>query len=294
MYNKSPPMKNLIFFFSFVSIFLLLSSSKTVSSISLTLQEAIDQRLINATPMSLGSHSESSVSLNIKNVHNKTIELRVPAGTLYHPQNEDEQTLLQIQDEILVLKPNTTNEIVLDAYCTESYDGSPTEGSSMHIATTKDQKLLGLINHLNGKDIASTEVQDAVWAITDNRDLAYIERTNNDTRALRQYVAQETGREDSWYDAPQNVTVDEDGRFNFETVAIDGQIKFTCKVGDAIHEEIVGPDGEIMFKGGKIFNARGTIVNYKFSIKVTGWPKGEYYVRLHDGTNTYDKFKFNV
>lgn len=271
-----------------------LQSSSVHTPRELTLQEAIAQNLISAIPVSNGGYSEESVQLDVQNLSSSKLIINIPAGTLYHPSNDGEQTLLQVENEMLALQPKSNANLLVDAFCTESSDSSPSSGDKMKIDFTKNEGLLGLIKFSKGKHIASSEIQDAVWTITDARSISHIERNNEDTKSLREYVAQLTGQEDTWYEAPEQITIDEDGRFNFETVVIDGEIKFNCQKGDPIFEDIIGPDGEVMISGGQIHTALGSMVTYQFTIKVKGWPKGDYSVKLHNGSTTYKSFDFVI
>lgn len=258
------------------------------------LRDAISNHTVSTQIRSNGDYSGNSIILSISNNTNAKLNIKIPAGTLYHPEEDEEQTLIQLEDEFIVLNPKGTYNGELAAYCTESDDRCPTENGTMEMAFTEKKEFIDFLEYLKGKKIDESTYQDAVWAISDGHSISHIVAVDEEEKDLRNYVANLTNQEDSWYTSPRNVQVDESGNFNYETVNIEGDIEFDCTRGAKVRQDIYKADGEAMYISEKFLVINSTHASYWFKAHVTGWEKGEYYIKIHDGTNEIARFPFTV
>ncbi len=280
---------------SIVAVFTLFSSfSENVTPPTTNILEAVKSKSVAAHVTSNGKHSGYSVVMNLTNVTSTPIHLIVPAGTTYQPSNDDEQTLIQLEDQLIVLSPKQTKSTNIAAFCMEASDRCPTASSEMKIVPTTNKKLTELTTYIRGKSIAKTAFQDAVWAISDGHSVSNITAEDPNTIAFRKHVATLTGQKDTWFTSPQNVQIDENGNFQLETKHIRGHLEFVCAKGAYVHQDIHKANGDIIFKSDKTMQARSGNVGYTFHIQVKGWEKGDYYINLHDGTNQIAKYDFKV
>lgn len=280
---------------SIVVVFALFSSfSKNAAPPTSNIHEAVKSKSVAANVTSNGKHSGFSVVMNLTNKTSTPINILVPAGTTYLPANEDEQTLIQLEDQLIVLSPNQSKTTNIAAFCMEASDRCPTASSGFKIAPTTNKKLTDLSAYIKGKSIAKTSFQDAVWAISDGHSVSNITAEDPATIAFRKHVATLTGQKDTWFTSPQNVQIDENGNFQLETQHIRGRLEFVCAKGAYVHQDIHKANGDVMFKSDKTMQARSGNVGYTFHIQVKGWEKGDYYINLHDGTNQLAKYDFKV
>src|SRR5690606_31905115 len=112
--------------------------------------------------------------MNLTNTTSAPINILVPAGTTYLPANEDEQTLIQLEDQLIVLSPKQTKSTNIAAFCMEASDRCPTSSSAFKIAPTTDKKLTELTTYIKGKTIDKGSFQNAVWAISDGHSVSNI------------------------------------------------------------------------------------------------------------------------
>lgn len=280
---------------SIVVVFALFSSfSKNAAPSTSNIYEAVKSKSITARAASNGKHSGYSVVMKVINNTSAPINVLVPAGTTYLPANNDEQTLIQLEDQLIVLSPNQTKSTNIAAFCMESSDRCPTASSEMKFVPTTHKKLIELTTYIKGKSITKTAFQDAVWAISDGHSVSNIAAEDPATLAFRKHVATLTGQKDTWFTSPQNVQIDENGNFQLETKHIRGHLEFVCAKGTIVHQDIHKANGDIMFKSDKTMQARSGNVGYTFHIQVKGWEKGDYYINLHDGTDRIAKYDFKV
>lgn len=277
-----------------LSIFVIQAFTSPNTVVEVSLQNAISNHTITAEINSTGGYSINSIELSLNNNSNKKITVKIPAGTLYHPEDNGEQTLIQLEDEFFVLNPHENKSGEISAFCSESNDRCPTSGSTMDLAATDDSKMKEMIAYLKGKHVSPENYQNAVWAISDNHSISNIFADTEEDKSFRTFVASLTGQKDTWYSSGNDVQVDEYGNFNFETVKIEGDLEFDCKKGAHIYQDLYRADGTAVYESQKYFTPQTTHLNYWFKVKVTGWEKGGYYIKVHDGTNTLATFDFEV
>lgn len=271
------------------------TSTKTTNElVEISIFDAIKAKTITATLFSNGKYSGNSVDVKIINLTSQPMKLIVPAGSKYSTDNEDEQTLIQLEDQFIALQPNQTYTGKVAAFCTEASDRCPTTASAMKLTKNTNPKFTALSEYIKGKIIDKSTFQDAVWAISDGHSVSNIAAEDQASQDFRKKVAEITGQKNPWFSSPQNVTIDDRGNFNMETVLIAGQLEFLCTKGTMVHQDIYKANGEAVLISDKTMQARYGDVRYRFQIRVTGWEKGEYYIKLHDGTNEITRYAFSV
>ena len=275
---------------------IILISSFNINNVTqkVSLNDAMKNKTIVANITSNGKHSGFSVNLTLTNNTSSPLQIVVPAGTKYNPADDGEQTLIQLEDELIVMKPNGTYTGKIAAFCTEASDRCPSENTSMRITQHTDPKFAKLFTYLKDKQITKSTFQDAVWAISDGHPIANIVAENPADKAFRGQVAEITGQKNTWFTSPQNVRIDEQGNFNMETVKISGDLSFDCPKGTVVRQDIYKANGEVFYTSNRTMTAQAPHVNYSFHLSVMGWEKGGYYIKIHDGNKELAKYAFTV
>ncbi len=283
--------KAVLFFLG--SLFLFSNSSSPIF-VEMSIFEAIKNKSVAVTFESIGKYSGNSVHAKFVNNTLKDIKIVVPAGVIYIPENDEEQTLIQLEDDFIVLQKKETKHHLFSGFCTESYDRVPSNQGSMSIASSKNPKLLKMIRYMKGKKINHGVYQDAVWAITDQHKVANIFAEDKITDEFKSFLLTLTGQQKEWYSSPQQVTVTADRRIVRETKLITGHLIFNCAKGTNVHQDIYKENGDEVYISEKYMTAKYGKVNYRFTLKVKGWKEGRYYIRLHDGQNEITRYYFEV
>ena len=277
------------------ALFLILSfveRSETTEDVNL--KDALRSKQISADIISNGKYSGKSVKLKVSNNTGKELKVNIPAGSAYMPADDGEQTLVQLEEDFIVLAPNGTGNITIAAFCSESSDGCPSSDSDFTLSKTTNKKLNQMIAYMKGKKISKMAYQDAVWAITDGKAISNIQASDKVTKDFRQYVAKLTGKENTWYTSPQNYQVDERGNINSETVIIRGELKFPSDGVTPIHEEICDADGTMLYRSNTSQPRKSANVTMEFSVRVKGWTIGDYMVKVMEGDKELKRFLFKV
>lgn len=271
-----------------------LASLGTPPVVKVTLQEAIQKKLVLVDLVSNGGYNHKSVAIKLTNNSSSALNLVIPAGSVFHPADDGEQTLLQLEDKEILVQGKGTFNGTLDAFCTEASDRCPSESSTFKTEISKNTNLTKLVNYLKENKVPSNYYQDAIWAITDGHNVSNISVDYPSTKKLRTFLCELTGQKDSWYSSPREVQVDPYGNFNFETVKVSGDLDFNCHSGKKITEYIVKENGDVMYTGSSTFTPQSNHLKYGFNLSVKGWEKGTYFVQIKDVTGELARFEFKV
>lgn len=245
-----------------------------------TLTDAIGDGSIEADVSSIGKYSGKSVKLSVTNTGNHSLKIIVPAGTAYVPGDDEEQTLIQLEEEFFVLEPKGSKTHMIAAFCTEASDMSPSKGGKFKISKSSNKKLNEAIAYMKDKKIDKKSFQDIVWAITDDHSVSNIQVTNPQTQVFRTYLAELTGQKDTWYTSPQRHTINEQRRIVSETVIVRGQVEFPSDGSSVIRQEVIDKDGEVRFALPPATPRKSAKVTMDFSVRVRGWEPGDYTLRI--------------
>lgn len=248
-----------------------------------SLEAAIKSGKVDVTVHSNEERSYRKVFITVKNLSASPQRVLVPAGTLYTPDEDDEQELIQLNDEILVLKGREENTFEIKTYCTEASDRCP--DGTFKLGKNSNDKLVKLIDYIHKNPLVEDGIQDAVWAISDNESVSNVPGGSEPQNEFREFLAGLTGQENTWYSSPQQYDVDPYGNINRETVHITGDLAFTADKAMRVHEEIQNAEGETLISSDRHFQLRGGNVRYQFSIHVKGWEKGTYFVKVINDQN---------
>ena len=289
-------MKNLLLILSVILISTLSSFSPVIPIQEIDLFDAISQNLVRVDATSNGKHSGYSVLLTLTNNTSNTLRIHIPGGLNYNPNDNGEQTLIQLHEQFVALKPNEKHDGKIAAFCTEASDRCPSENSRMTITRNKNAGLEQLVDYLKTNNtVTKSAYQDAVWAISDGHSISNIVTETPQDESFRRKIAEITGQKNTWYTSPQNVRIDAAGNFRQETLRISGMLSFTCPKGTEVHQDIHKGNGDVFFASDKTMRAAyGGNIKYEFKLAVQGWERGDYYILIHDGTKELARYEFKV
>jgi hypothetical protein len=243
-----------------------------------TMSEAIKKGLISTAIDSNGKTSYREIHMTVKNQTKSDQRILIPAGTTYLPNDPNEQELIQLEDEILTLRGLEEKELIIKTYCTELSDRCP--DGVFKLGQNNNEELSELITFIKNNPTDEIAFQDAVWAITDKEDISTMPNDSHEDRTFRSHVANLSGQENTWYTSPSRNSIDPLGNINRETVQISGELSFEAGRPMRVHEEIQNAFGNTIIKSENHMQLRGGNVTYQFNIRVRGWQKGVYYVKV--------------
>ena len=289
--NRSLPVLNtclLVFCLSFFSF-----QSKKHETTELLFSDACKFRKIKSLQKSNGSHSGKSVVVDIQNLTTSSLTLRIPAGTIFEPSNEGEQTLLTVKDQIVSVLPKVKTNITIEAYCCQANDASPRETSSFVVNKTTNPKLQKLVDFIKKIDV--NYFQNMVWTASDNHSVAAIPNLTPVDKEIRKFLCELTNQKETWYAASQTESLDQNGYIVRNTTEVGGKYRFSCLKNTYIHEEIHKETGGVVMRSQKRRALWDGPVESTFHIRVKGWIKGNYFLKVMDDKNqVLTSYEFEV
>ncbi len=248
----------------------------------LSIQEIMKNPNFEVTLTSSGGHSGKSVLLEVKSKTNKDVRITVPAGTLFYPSDENEQTLVSPREQYAVINKMKTNSIPLNGFCTEAHDKSPTSAGTFALGNNKNEKLDKLLQFFKEhKGISINGVQEAIWCITDDYSISRI-YTDNEVlnKQLKKVLSEITGDEIPWFTNKQEITIDNNGYLVSESVEVTGEVKFSTTKKTTIKSKVLNEAGENVFpnQNDLVIPRALNNITLNFKVSVEGWEKGKYFV----------------
>lgn len=178
---------------------ILLLAAITFQSYAIDFVSALQQKKVKVEAQFFNLGKEG-LTLELYNPSKDSLKLIIEGGTIFIPKSNEEQTLLNVEEEFIVIAPMGNFSINVGAYCTMLHKHVPTtEGNSFSYSKTTDQKLLTFVNFVKQHKIDEGNYQQAVWVITDNQDLAFVDPDLKGGKELRDFLGGMTSQPAKWY-----------------------------------------------------------------------------------------------
>lgn len=263
--------------------------------VSMTLEEAIQKKMVNCRYTSNGAYSGESVELSITNLSGTPLQITIPVGTVFKPNDEGDQDLIVVEQQMIALNGKSTGSQTLDGFCMEANDHAPAAENGMKLSKTTNTKLKDLATFLNGKDYDHQTIQSAVWVVSNGHSIGDIDQDSEKGKALRTYLSTLTGEKDPWYETTRVQTVRPDRVIENNPISVTGKIQFVSDGKIKIHEVVQKVNGEVKNTSSDIEFPRQGKWNYQFTLTVKGWEKGNYEVKVMDSNNkVLETFPFTI
>lgn len=182
-------------------IHLLMSLNAALSHVSTpethTLRSAAEQKLIQyQADYNPGStHYTAPVRLSVTNTSGRVIQIKIPAGYLFEPNDSQIQPQIVVKEELLALAPGQNKTLALHAFCTNAGKSGPQTGVRYRLAPEVKAPLRELAELISREKYHGFEGQSAVWCYTNNRRIAEIIGADSlKVKHLREQTAKITGK----------------------------------------------------------------------------------------------------
>ena len=263
--------------------------------VSMTLEDALAKKMVTCRYNSNGQYSGESVELSITNLTGTPLQISIPVGTVFKPNDEGDQDLIVVEQQVIALNGKSTGNQTLDGFCMEANDHAPAAENGMKLSKTTNPKLKELATFLNGKGYDSDMIQSAVWIVSNDHSIGDIDQDSEKGKALRTYLSTLTGQKDPWYETTREHVVRPDRVIENNPVSVNGKIQFVSDGKIKIHEVVQKADGEVKNTSSEIEFPRAGKWNYQFTLTVKGWEKGNYEVKVMDNNNkVLETFPFTI
>lgn len=266
--------------FTLLSVFGLSLFSFYYAKAPLAFEKALLEKKIEIEILPTGTYSGNSINMKIKNISGSNLNLAMPVGTTFVPDNEDEQTLITTQEELFAVNKNETTELHLNAFCTEASDHCPKKTSTFKMARSQNNsliKLMAVIDSLKLNDLHA--IQQSIWCITDSQSVANVYSADMKTsKALHHFICGVTGQKDTWYSTRNDYSVNERHEIVRIPKEIKGEIAYTSTESTELQGFVKDSTGTIIVTNPNKTNLPPGKIKFEFKMKVEGWKPGNYSV----------------
>ena len=166
--------------------FSLCTNNSTTSNIDF--DAALHQKLITVKAIANpdGTHYLNPLIIQVKNISNTSIRVHLPVGYSFTPVDTNTQALIVLEPQLMVLAPFQTYKKPIAGACINASKGGPANQEA-YLPTGKASKnLLGLAEYAYEQKINNLGLQEALWCISDNRQLTDIASYDTLTDVLLQ------------------------------------------------------------------------------------------------------------
>lgn len=179
----------------FISFCLVFIFSANINS-NLNILEAIQNKKIttNILGNDKSTHYHEPILMTIKNNTFTDLNIAIPSGTLFLPDNKQEQTLIAVQDIYAKLMPNQSKEIAVKAMCIEPSDRAGSGASKYTLNENKNDTLIKLAHYIYKNKYFTACAQTALWTLVNKNSLSNVYGSDSiEQKNLRKFLADNAG-----------------------------------------------------------------------------------------------------
>ena len=141
---------------------------------AISVLDAFKQKLITIKVKGKGGYNGKCLTMEIKNISNKSLNINVQAGTIFDNTEEWQQDLMVVEEQMVALNPKNTDFVNLQTVCIQPGNGSPALGVSFLLAKIAEGHLLKLAQFISQKKYFTSTSQSAVWALINGNSMGEI------------------------------------------------------------------------------------------------------------------------
>ena len=262
-------------------LILLFLISTSVFSKSIPVLDAAKKGLIKVEVKGKGGYTGDVIEMNITNISGKDLELLLEPGLRLDSKDSTQQDILVNRTETFVLAKGKKKVLAVSGMCCQAHNHSPKKESKFSIGKMADSLLIKMANFINEKKFYSNSAaQHGVWVISDKNPVNSIFDGSDSTatRLVTEFVCKLLNKPLPDYKiayAPDTLLA-----FSNNATKIEGAIQYYLANNSNVTIAVYDSKGNVVqaFKKESPMNP-GTY-NFHYTVNVTGFPHGKYYLRV--------------
>ncbi len=282
-------MKNFIFFISMILVIQL--KAKTI----LSLKKALESKIVSAKAINTGGYQGDCMLLTLTNFTKDSLEVQLEPGFVFNSKNDSKQDILVTREEFFVLGSQSSATKKIKGYCCQASKSAPSSGEAYTFNFNPAKELTQLATFLNKNKFLGQAEQQAIWAVSDNKNTANITADNDSLQVqLRHYVAKLKGEPIPWYVLETKTIHYSSG--NMETFALNlkGDLTFTMPNEAYAMLHVLNSKGEEVCKIIHQYLKASPNQTLPVKFSVNGLKKGKYKVELKTKDNAICEREFEI
>ena len=150
-----------------------LTSSKPQNNSTIDLAAGIEKGIVSYefSGNSDSPHYFQPLNIQLKNLTDEKIQVRVPVGQTFASKAGDHQDIITTQEELIVLAPHTSVQNSLFGMCIQQSVAAPNDDAVYILGEMASGNLLNLAGEIQSRRAFNTLGQYAIWALTDDAEL---------------------------------------------------------------------------------------------------------------------------
>lgn len=258
------------------------------------LEKCLQMPGVKFTARCLGGHSGKCIEAVLRNNGSSPIQVRVEPGRRLVADSAKYQDIFVVKSNFITLQPGCEEKVELFGFCCESSDWGPGLDLKYSPGFMAPAAWVKLASFLDRNNFSTNAMQHAVWVLSNNHDIAGVDCGNREqTIALRQYLCDLTGKEMPWatiqYKQDSNVV------FTGALTRIRGDIPYYVRSNSSVGVFVTDYTGRIVETLMTPSIHRSGQHNYSLDLDVSGYPKGDFEVRVYeDGTKLLERKRFSI
>jgi hypothetical protein len=262
---------------------------------NLSLQQALDRKLVMAKAFSKGNFQGYCINLMVKNLSPDSLIIEIEAGRRLNSAEEKFQDILVTKTEIIALSKLQIKNIAVKGYCCQADHGCPKQNAIYDINKLADSSLLILARYLNANNFPEGAEQSAIWAISNNKGTANINAGNDSSiKPLRKFVSILKNEPEPWYTITTKTIMYASGNMQTYNIALKGQLNYSNDKETYTTLHVLNEKGLEVAKIVKQWTLVGNGQTYDLDIPVSNLAKGTYKIELTDGERQLAMREFKI
>ncbi|MFL5751838.1 MAG: hypothetical protein ACJ76F_00405 [Bacteroidia bacterium] len=257
----------------------------------ISIEKAVKAGLIKLEIKGKGGHSGNCLHLKIASKHNDSLYIVLEAGRRLNSKNNSEQDILVTHEQIFALRAMEKKEADVYGFCCQASNHSPGKDSVFTVGRMADSSMIRLAEFCNKNKFPQDAVQNAVWCLSDNHNVAGIDQS---VEKLRKFVCEQKHVEIPWYQKDYEQLSTSAHAFSNRTNKISGNINYTLTADCSLSIQLHDRDDKLMQKFTNDKKTSKGSYDYWFELQVTNWPKGKYFIDIYAGSQLIMKKEFEI
>ncbi len=249
------------------------------ASEGISLEEALQKKLIDLVIKGQGGFTGPVIEMKLKNISQKPITISIERGRLLHPDNKEMQDILVTQSIVVTLPVKAEKQLLINGMCCKAGNTPPSPGMTFKTGKMADSSLIRITQYIDQnklyKDPAS---QHAVWVLSDQKRIEGIDVTVPSNKPLIELVCKLKHTVKPVYSIEYE---QEPGMaFSGKAVKVKGFFKTVVEDRSGLTMALYDSDGKQLSADHIPGPPVAGTYNFEYAFKVKGFSSGTYYGKV--------------
>jgi hypothetical protein len=272
-------------------IILIFSFSIPFSLFAISIQDALAKKLIKIENIETSTlSSEKTIVLLVQNTQKRHLQLEIPSGTIFQPEDSLLQPIILTNRETFTFAPSEKHSFSLSGFCGNAPKYNPLNGSKYKLNGLVNGALSDIIKFIGQHNIQDTgEIQNAIWAATNQH---RAEAISNE--AFKQFVARTTGQTLRAIQVIYNQSTHPgEAAIVNNKLIVKGLFRYTSEKDLVANLGLYDENGSLLKNLQTNLRHQKGIHKFGFNFEISNLKHQRYFIRLVSGKATISEMEVN-